>query len=275
MPNNDLFSGIPALGDNTGLENLLNQQALEGMGLSQAPAQPSLTQPVQTQPQVQTPTAEPATDPAQPTQTPATYTSEQIAQIIARNQQLEQQLGARTPSIAQNNQQNVGYNDRQIAIINELMRRGMTIDQINAQLNSRRQVNTANAQLAQRVQQMEQYLQQQEYAQAEQAFEDKMWAFGNKFGLNEDDLVHFGETALANGINLANVRDVEPIFRALYPEQYSLRVQRMNSQSTSQIYGGSNIGEQPRLAVAKMEDQYVDSFLAKSMPNLYNQFNKK
>jgi hypothetical protein len=52
-------------------------------------------------------------------------------------------------------------------------------------------------------------------------------------------------------------------------------MQRMSNQNTSQLYGGSNMGEQPRLAVAKIEDQYVDNFLAKSMPNLYNQFNKK
>ena len=274
MPNNDLFSGIPALGDDTALENLLNQQALEGMGLAQAPAQPALTQPVQAPAPVQEPAQEPANN--QPGQG-VTYTSEQIAQILERNRQLEQQLGATQPTAQrqtqQQQQQPQGYNERQIAIINALMQRGMTIDQINAYLN-RRQTN-ANSQLAQRVQQMEQYLQRQEYAQAEQAFETKMLTFGDKFGLTEDDLVRFGETALANGINLANVPDVEPIFRALYPEQYSLRMQRMSNQNTSQLYGGSNMGEQPRLAVSKIEDQYVDNFLAKSMPNLYNQFNKK
>jgi hypothetical protein len=272
MPNNDLFSGIPALGDDTALENLLNQRALEGMGITQTPAQPALTQPVQTPAPVQEPAQEPVNN--QPGQG-VTYTSEQIAQILERNRQLEQQLGASQPTAQRQPQQQQpqGYNDRQIAIINALMQRGMTIDQINAYLNRRQ--NSASSQLAQRVQMMEQYLQRQEYAQAEQAFETKMLTFGDKFGLTEDDLVRFGETALANGINLANVPDVEPIFRALYPEQYSLRMQRMSNQNTSQLYGGSNMGEQPRLAVAKIEDQYVDNFLAKSMPNLYNQFNKK
>ena len=34
MPNNEIFSGIPSLDDTQGLENLLNNQALQGMGLN-------------------------------------------------------------------------------------------------------------------------------------------------------------------------------------------------------------------------------------------------
>jgi hypothetical protein len=82
MPNNDLFSGIPALDDSQGLESIINQQTLDSMGVSsQIPT--ALEQ--STDPNAQQPT-----EPAQQLQNSnIPYTSEQISQIVERNQQLE------------------------------------------------------------------------------------------------------------------------------------------------------------------------------------------
>lgn len=257
MPNNDLFSDIPALGDEQGLENLLNQQALTDMGVPAEPAQE------QTQ------------EPAQQT----TYTAEQIQEIIARNQQLEAQLGQQNQQRQVQMQQpapQTGYNQQQIAIINRLLASGMTIQQINAELEKRRSNPQANPAMMQRIQALEQQFQQQQYEAAASAFEQKMLAFGEKFGLSENDLVLFGETALSKGINVANANtDLETAFRAIYPEQYALRVQRMNNNNTSQIYGGVNVSEAPRASVSKLEDAYVDRFLHGAMPNQYDAFKNK
>lgn len=267
MPNNEIFSGIPSLDDTQGLENLLNNQALQGMGLNtQTPSAldtnqddgSQITEPAQ--PQVQ-----------QPAQQPAQYTSEQIAQIIARNQQLE----AQQQQNQQRQLQQAGYNQQQIGIINQLMARGYTLDQIQTAINNRKQANAVNNAMSQRLQSIEQHLQQQQYQAAEAEFVQKMTTFGDKFGLSEQDLVTFANYAYDQGINVADVKDLEPIFRAFYPDQYALRVQRMNANSTSQIYGGVNAPEAPRASVSKLEDAYVDKFLQGAMPNQYNMFNKK
>lgn len=257
MPNNDLFSDIPALGDEQGLENLLNQQALTDMGV---PAEPAQEQPAQ-----------------EPAQQQPTYTAEQIQQIVARNQQLEAQLGQQNQQQVQKQVQQPatnGYNQQQIAIINRLLASGMTIPQINAELNKRR-ANSVNPAVMQRIQALEQQFQQQQYEAAVNELEQKMLAFGDKFGLSEDELVLFGNTALSKGINVANVTDLETVFRAIYPEQYALRVQRMNNNSTSQIYGGVNVSEAPRASISKLEDAYVDRFLHGAMPNQYDAFKNK
>lgn len=256
MPNNDLFSDIPALGDEQGLENLLNQQALTDMGV----------QPTQD--------PEPAQEPAQQSNT---YTNEQIQQIIARNQQLEAQLNQPQTQpvqrqVAQQNQVQ-GYNPQQIAIINRLLASGMTIGQINDELNKRR-ANNVNPAVMQRIQALEQHLQQQQYDAAANAFEQKMLTFGEKFGLSEDELVLFGNTALSKGINVAHVTDLEAVFRAIYPDQYALRMQRINNNNTAPIYGGVSVSEAPRAQASKLEDAYVDSFLRGAMPNQYNMYKK-
>ena len=256
MPNNDLFSDIPALGDEQGLENLLNQQTLADMGV----------QPTQE--------PEPAQEPA-PAQAQPTYTNEQIQQIIARNQQLESQFAqqpTQQPVQRQQVSQTQGYNPQQIAIINKLLASGMTIEQINSELNKRRS-NVANPAVMQRIQALEQHIQQQQYEAAANAFEQKMLAFGEKFGLSEQELVLFGETALSKGINVTQA-DLETAFRAVYPEQYALRMQRITNNSTAPIYGGVSVSEAPRAQVSKLEDAYVDSFLRGAMPNQYNMFKK-
>ena len=271
MPNNDLFSGIPALDDAAGLESVVNQTALNEMGYGN-PTVPAALQ-TQTQPQPQT---EPIQDPAQPADPaplaqPATpqYTAEQVAQIVARNQQLEAQVRAQqTPQ-----PQASTYTPQQAAIIKQLIDKGVPIERIQQALNGNRQQNA----VVQRLQQVEQYLQNQQYAAAQNEFIAKMTTFGDKFGLSENDLVTFGNTALSKGINLTTIgtaEDIEAVFRAIYPEQYAIRSQRIAGANASQIYGGANTPEAPRASVSKLEDAYVDNFLKQSMPNQYNQFPK-
>ena len=271
MPNNDLFSGIPALDDTQGLDNLMTQQSLDSMGVN-AQVPTALEQNVDTNAQ------QPATEPTVPQQSQTGYTSEQIAQLIARNQQLEsqfqqQQQIAQQRAVQQQAQQPL-YNERQRQIINELLNRGVSIDRIAAALNRNRQANAVQNATLQKIQNIEQYLQQQEYAKAESEFEQKMLTFGDKFGLSEDDLVYFGNLALSKGINVAQVSDLEAVFRAVLPEQYALRMQRINNNATSQIYGGVSVGETPRATANKLEDAYVDAFMKQTMPNQYGMFKK-
>ena len=94
-------------------------------------------------------------------------------------------------------------------------------------------------------------------------------AFGDKFGLSENDLVVFGNTALAKGINIAQVSDLESVFRAIYPEQYAIRVQRMQHTPTSQIFGGSTMFINPTAMSEQAADNYVEGFLKGAMPNQY------
>lgn len=272
MPDNNIFSGIPALDDNAGLEQLVNNNTLTEMGLGN----PTIPSALQTQ-------QEPATEPqVQPQTTPAPqapqYTSEQISQIIARNQQLEAQSRAQAAQVQQIQQRAQAsqspYSAQQVNIIKQLLDRGVSLDRIQAALNGNRQQNTAQSEMVRRLQNVENYLQNQQYVAEQNAFVEKMTAFGDKFGLTENDLVTFGNTAMSKGINLTTVSDVEAVFRAIYPEQYAIRSQRIAGAPTSQIYGGANTPEAPRAAVNKLEDAYVDNFLKQAMPNQYNQFPK-
>ena len=97
-----------------------------------------------------------------------------------------------------------------------------------------------------------------------------MTEFGNKWGLSEQDLSTFGYAALKLGINVATVTDLEAVFRAVYPEQYAIRMQRMQNTPSSQIYGGTNMPESNRTMASRAEDAYVENFLAHTMPNMYN-----
>ena len=266
MPNEIDFSGIPALDDVEGLSNLINQNALDNYVVNDATPPLATPQPTQTAEGATQPTATPNPAPAQPAVTAPTYTSEQIQQIIERNNQLEAYIRSKqqTPS-AQPVQQS--------PVVQRLLNMGYSMEQINNAI-ARRQaqasnVNVQQARIMQKLQNLEQYIQQQEYAKQEDAFIDKMTSFGEKFGLSEADLVTFGNTALSKGINLIDVTDVESVFRAIYPEQYAIRTQRMSNAPTSQIFGGMSGTETPRATASKLEDAYVDNFLKHSMPNLY------
>lgn len=269
MPN-EIFSGIPSLDDTEGLNNYLNNSALAEMGMAQ-PDAPAAQDPTP----VQATEAQPAAQEAAPqTQSAPAYTSEQIQQIIARNQQLEnamrQTRAQATPSQVTPTAQ---YTPQQRAIVNELLNRGVPFDTIAKALHGNAS-DAAAAQTARRVQAIESYLQNQQYLSDQAAFVNKMTAFGDKYGLSENELVTFGNKAMAMGINLTTVNDVEAVFRAVYPEQYAIRSQRLANNSTSEIYGGSSIAEAPRASTSKMEDAYVDAFLKRSMPNLYGTAHK-
>ena len=281
MPNeNNIFEGIPSLGDTQGLENFLNQQAANQVApeseippmLQQNQGQP--VQPAQdpnqvaAQGQVQ-PQAQPQVQPQIYTIGGAQYTAAQLEQIIAQNNAMRQQMaGQRMPNASQvQSQDNKStYTPEQATIIKELINRGVPMERIQAAM----QQNSAQAQMNARLTSMENYMRQEAYAREEQAFINKMTSFGDKFGLSENDLVEFANVAMSKGINVAQVTDVEAVFRAIYPEQYAIRLQRMSTQPASQMYGGSSIPEMPRASASKMEDAYVEAFLKGAMPNQYS-----
>ena len=276
MPNDNIFSGIPALGDTAGMEQYLNNSALNDMGIANPTTPTALQTNVPQEPvQQQTdPTANAAPAPTTPS-TPAVpqYTAEQVAQIVARNQQLEAAM--RQPQPQPQQSANSPYTPRQAEIIKQLIDRGVPMERIQQALNGNASQERAQNAVLQRLQNVEAYLQAQEYEAAQNTFISKMTEFGDKFGLSEDDLVTFGNQAMAMGINLTTVNDVEAVFRAVYPEQYAIRSQRIAGSSVSQLYGGSNIPEAPRTATSKLEDAYVDNFLKQAMPNQYSQFPNK
>lgn len=282
MPFDDIFSGIPALDDTAGLEQFVNDSTLTDMGIGNT----NIPAALQTQEPAATATAPVTTDAATAaasTETAPQYTAEQVAQIVARNQQLEAQARAQVQpqtqvqgQLSQVNQST--YTPRQAAIIKQLIDKGVPIERIQQALNGNRQQASQQNAVMQRLQQVETYLQNQQYAAAQSAFIDRMTTFGDKFGLSENDLVTFGNAAMAKGINLTNMRsadDIETVFRAVYPEQYAIRSQRISGANASHIYGGASSPEAPRAAASKLEDAYVDNFLRQSMPNQYTQFSQK
>lgn len=270
MPNDELFSGIPSLDDEAGMQSFLNNDTLANLGLgtdSTPAALQQATPAAPAEPAVNTP-ATPA-----PNSNAPQYTAEQVANIVARVQAQSQNRPAATPAVPQAQAQT--YTPRQAEIIKQLIDRGVPMERISAALNGQNSSNAQQVAIMQRLAQMEQYLQAQQYQAAQNEFVDKMTTFGEKFGLSENDLVTFGNKAMSMGINLTQVSDVEAVFRAVYPDQYAIRSQRMANTATSQIYGGSSTPEAPRAAAAKIEDAYVDQFLRASMPNQYGMFTKK
>jgi hypothetical protein len=271
MPDyNEIFSGIPSLDDEAGVQNYMNNAALADAGLGNVETPAAL--------QTQNQTAEPQAQTTEPVQTAPQYTSDQIAAIIARNQQLEaanQQAAARAMSQQQQMPQQT-YTPRQAAIIKQLIDRGVSLDRINAALQSNRQQTAAQDAMMSRLANVERYLQEQEYTAAQNAFVDKMTTFGNRFGLSENDLVTFGNKAMSMGINLTEVPSdaIENVFKAVYPDQYAIRSQRLSGASASHIYGGASSVETTRASASKLEDAYVDAFLKQSMPNQYGKYTK-
>lgn len=277
MPD-ELFSGIPSLDDEAGVQNYLNNAILNEAGFSNEPAQATLQTPIAAQPaQAQ---AQPVAEEGVPANNTAPqYTSEQIAAIIARNQQLEaytqrQQQQPQVQPQTQTQSQSQ-YTPRQAQLIKQLIDKGVPLEKINAAL-ANRQAPQANTALMNRLANVENYLRNQEYAAAQSAFVDKMTAFGERFGLSENDLVTFGNKAMTMGINLTEVpaEAVESVFRAVYPDQYAIRSQRIAGASASHIYGGASAIDTPRASASKLEDAYVDAFLKQSMPNQYGKYTK-
>ena len=265
--NDDIFSGIPSLDDHQGLEQYMDNAQANAFGADSGI-------PAALQQQEPTPAPAPATEPAPAAQQTPMFTSEQVAQIVARMQQANQpaaqpQTQPQYSRQAQPQAAASGYTPQQAAIIKQLIDRGTPLSVIQNALNGNLPGGAAQRQILDRVQGIEQYLQAQQYKVEESNFINKMTSFGDKFGLSEADLVTFGNQALSMGINLANVTDVEAVFRAVYPEQYAIRSQRIAGAPASQIYGGASAVETPRAASSKLEDAYVDAFLKQAMPNAY------
>ena len=268
---NNIFEGIPSLGDAEGFQNFVDAQTQQEV----VGQEPTIPQALQPQGQANDPQANPVPQ----------YTSADIQRIIAENQQfraqaqLAQQQQAQAMAQAQAQAQAQGQMTPQRAAgmqnpqlqqaIAKALASGYTPEQIYAAM----QGNTAQSRLEAQVQQMQEYLYAQQYQQEQSAFIDKMTTFGDKWGLSEADLVTFANAALEKGINVAQVNDVEAVFRAIYPEQYAFRAQRMAAQNNaSPIYGGASFPEAPRATQSKAEDAYVEAFLKGKMPNAYGKY---
>ena len=270
---NNIFDGIPSLDDEAGFQNLVAEQTAQ-----QAAGTPAQTPTALQQTPVQQPQADPNSQGA-----PAQYTQEDIQRIIAENAQYkahiqaaqaqaqaQAQARAQAQVQANVNAQRQQMNPQLQNAIARALAAGYTPEQVYAAMRG----NTAQAKIENQINQIQNYLEQQQYQKEEQAFIEKMTTFGNKWGLSEADLVTFSNKALELGINVAQVSDVEAVFRAVYPDQYAFRLQRMSNQNNaSTIYGGASIPEAPRATQAKAEDAYVENFLKSKMPNAYNNFN--
>ena len=274
----NLFSGIPALGDEAGLEQFLTNEAVQATGVANSEIPAALRQ-ATTETTETTPTTPTQTTTEPTTETPTMYTAEQVQAIIQSLQaQQAQTAAAQTAPVVKPAQTFQGYTPQEQNAITQLLAKGYSLEQIMHAVNNRRQANAqpqANNMLMQRLAAVEQHLQQQAYEREQAAFVDKMTTFGNKFGLSEDDLVTFGNFAMSKGINLTQVTDVEAIFRALYPEQYHIRTQRMSNAPTSQIYGGASATETPQAIANATADAYVEGFLRRAMPNDYSRHLQK
>lgn len=265
--NNNQFSDIPALGDVEGLENYMNTESLKSLGI------PNNT-PNDTQPIVQTNDdtnaqndVAPTNVPAQPTQGTTGVSREEFDNLVKSISDIRESLQQRTVQAPQP-QPTTGpvYTAQQMQFINTALQRGYSMEQILATL----QKNAGQDANSQKITAIENYLKQQQVQRLENEFIEKMTAFGNKWGLSEQDLVTFGQKALSLGINVATVTDLDTVFRAVYPEQYAIRSKRMQNTPSSQIYGGTSIPESTRAMASRAEDAYVENFLAHTMPNMYN-----
>lgn len=266
IPTNPNFSDIPALGDEKGLENYLNTETLKAQGVSvETPAPAAQQTPASTEP-----AAQPAAQPVATAQDGSvTLTKEQFDALVKGRAVQQQPAPAPQAKPA-------GYTQQEQAFIQNALAKGYTLEQINNFLTTQKRTPAVDPAMAQRLANVEKYLRDQEVKAAETAFINKMTSFGEKWGLSEQDLVTFGNTALQHGINIAqgNV-DLEMVFRAVFPEQYSIRSRRMTPTNSSQIYGGTSVPEGNRVSASKLEDAYVEQFLKGAMPNQYGMLNKK
>lgn len=268
MENQNVFQGLPGLGDEQGLQDYLNQQAV-----NETIPDPAVSPFLQQNGTAENPNPQPEPLQQQNAQTMnvggVQYTADEIQAIIeAYNAQRNAAFKSSqtNPQAPQNPKPQPSYTPQQAAIIKQLIDNGVPLERIQNALNGNQQTSA----LAQKLDNIERYLQLQQYYNAEAAFINKMTNFGNKFGLSEADLVTFAEKAAEKGMNLTGIDDVEAVFRVIYPDQYAIRVQRMSKSPTSQIFGGTSVPEAPRAMSSQMEDAYVERFLKGTMPNQYN-----
>lgn len=269
MNDQNNFSDIPSLGDAEGLDNYLQAQALQAQGITPVEQPQTQIQPTEVPAKQQAPQ-----EPQQPVAQPGAqnFTREQLQAVLSRLDEINAKVAQPTQP-ASTSQSQTAYSDKERAFIIDALNKGYSMEQINSVILKNRNTtpnNNQNVQIEQRMAALERYIRSQEYQAAESAFIDKVSAFGNKWGLSEQDLVTFGNAALNKGINIAMANvDLETVFRAIYPEQYAIRSQRMQPTHTSQIYGGTSVPEGNRRSAAKAEDLYVESFLKSTMPNQY------
>lgn len=257
---NDENTQLPALDDESGLQNLLQQKEMQSIGIVPQPATTGTQAPAQ-------PVQQAA---AQPTPQGPVYTEAQVQAILQQQSAARQTVAPQQQVPQQQPAQGAAYSERQTQLVVEAMRRGIPLDKIVTALGNQRQVGTPDyaQQLMSKVNDLQQRFNQIEESKVAEQFESKMTAFGSKLGLSERDLYTFGTKALENGINILYVNDIEAVFRGIYPEQYALRVQRAQPQATSQIYGGSNVGTTSQ-DTEKYAQQYAEQFLKNTMPNYY------
>jgi hypothetical protein len=257
---NDEITQLPALDDESGLQNLLQQKEMQSIGIVPQPTSPATQAPAQ-------PVQQAA---AQPTQQGPVYTEAQVQAILQQQAAARQTVAPQQQVPQQQPAQGAAYSERQTQLVVEAMRRGIPLDRIVSALGTQRQNGTPDyaEQLMSKVNELQQRFNQIEESKVAEQFESKMAAFGSKLGLSERDLYTFGTKALENGINILYVNDIEAVFRGIYPEQYALRVQRAQPQATSQIYGGSNVGTTSQ-DTEKYAQQYAEQFLKNTMPNYY------
>lgn len=269
MNDQNNFSDIPSLNDTEGLDTYLQNQALQSQGLPTA----------ETNTQTQQPAVNETQQPQETTNV-QNFSREQLQTLLARVDEINAKLNNTQSNNysqprqvqAQSQQQSQPYTAQERTFIVEALNKGYSIDQINSVILQKRQsaAPSVNSQIEQRMAALENYIRSQEYQAAEAAFINKTTEFGNKWGLSEQDLTTFANAALEKGINIAMANvDLETVFKAIYPEQYAIRAQRMQPTHTSQIYGGTSVPEGTRRTAAKAEDMYVEAFLKNSMPNQY------
>lgn len=272
MPNENQFSDIPGLGDAAGLEAYLQNQSLAAQGV-----QPQAAEQAAAANQAAQGQAQPDHSAGQ-LAAGRTYTEEDLRQIVASLDRL--QAGQRGSQLQQQQQQQqqqpqpqaprqAAYSPQELAFIQKALGLGYGIDDINKTIMSRRaQASPSN--IDARISAIEQTLQSAAYKQAETAFVDRLSAFGDKYGLSEDDIVQFANAAMDQGINIAmsNV-NLDTVFRAVYPEQYAIRTQRMQNSPSSQIYGGAAMPGSNTASAQRAASAYVENFLASRMPGQY------
>lgn len=258
MNNNFSDNNIPALSDTQGFADYMNRQNMQELGIQN-----------------------PITD-SNPN--PNTDTGNQANPNAGANQQDTQALIQQAVDAALARQQpanpaptapvmNSPYSaDLQKQIVTALQM-GYSLEQINNALTKMQGANAGNGAVERRISNVEQTLQNYQMQQEAAEFERGMYALGDKLGLTEDDLYTFGVTAMKNGIDIFKVKDVEAVFRGLYPDQYNVRIKRAQSQNSSQLYGGANMQYNAQDAQRQV-DNYVDSFLRERMPGWYNKGGK-
>lgn len=261
MPNENQFSDIPSLSDAAGLEAYLQNQSLAAQGVQPQAAEQAAAanQAAQGQPQTDQFAGQQTAD--------RTYTEEDLRQIVANLDRL--QAGQRSVQPQQQASRQASYSPQELAFIQKALGLGYGIDDINKTIMNRRaQASPSN--INARISAIEQTLQSAAYKQAEAAFVDKLSAFGDKYGLSEDDIVQFANAAMDQGINIAmsNV-NLDTVFRAVYPEQYAIRTQRMQNSPSSQIYGGAAMPGSNTASAQRAASAYVENFLASRMPGQY------